>query len=213
MLGLLGEDATSTSLEVGDVMGRMDTQIRFVLERKTLSDFNASLKDGRIKSQRDRMRAMDCSRILLIERMGEDGHTHDPPALITLMAKDAARHQEVATLSVCCAVSTVGVIRALVKHCQHTAHTSTPGFVDTTPYMLKPTRVLRGTPPETRGLMALLLGVEGIGRKVARVVCDKYTSIRVFVRAASVDEIAALPIADKRCVGPVIAERLWRALG
>lgn len=61
------------NLEIGDIIFNYDNNPLIIIERKTLSDLCASIKDGRYKEQKMRMinNYQNCKKIYLIENIGE----------------------------------------------------------------------------------------------------------------------------------------------
>ena len=63
---------TKKNLEIGDIIILSDEKPIIIIERKTLSDLSASIKDGRYKEQKIRLihNYKDCKKIYLIENSG-----------------------------------------------------------------------------------------------------------------------------------------------
>ena len=64
----LGEQYETANLDAGDIHLIMDGVIRVVIERKTVSDLSASIKDGRYREQKCRLKCMqdDGARIVYL---------------------------------------------------------------------------------------------------------------------------------------------------
>ena len=199
----------SAPLEVGDILGP-----HFVIERKTRGDFLASLKDGRLKTQRDRMRELpDMCRVVLVERESEE-HEHDDACMISLFAKDCANNRGMSSLSVCCIQSTCRFILKLAQLLDRLPGSNAPVPGDALMY-LTPRAHCRtllkrmgdgdgdGDGDGGRGLLGFLLALEGVGRAKALAVAQSYGSIQNLVersRSTGYDQaavsVAAVCVAD-----------------
>jgi hypothetical protein len=185
----------SAPLEVGDILGP-----RFVIERKTRGDFLASLKDGRLKTQRDRMRELsDMCRVVLVERESVSGlHEHDDACMISLFAKDCANNRGMSSLSVCCMQSTCRFILKLAQLLvcadgDGPASVPVDALMYLTPRAHCRTLLKRmGAQGDGhgdgdgdgggRGLLGFLLALEGVGRAKALAVTQNYGSIQNLVK-------------------------------
>ena len=63
------KDATCRNLEIGDYLFQMNSKPFLIIERKTISDMAASIRDGRNREQKKRLTNYntDCNVIYLIE--------------------------------------------------------------------------------------------------------------------------------------------------
>ena len=205
----------SASLEVGDILGP-----HFVIERKTRGDFLASLKDGRLKTQRDRMRELSDTtiqcRVVLVERefdvKCETANEHDDACMISLFAKDCANNRGMSSLSVCCIQSTCRFILKLAQLLDRFPGSNAPVPGDALMYLtprahcrtlLKRMGDGDGDGDGGRGLLGFLLALEGVGRAKALAVAQNYGSIQNLVersRSTGYDQaavsVAAVCVAD-----------------
>jgi hypothetical protein len=188
----------SSPLEVGDVLGP-----NFVIERKTRSDFLSSLKDGRLKTQRDRMRELPervihC-RVVLIERESVC-KLHDDPCMISLFAKDCVNNRGMTSLSVCCVQNTCHFIVKLAQLLLSLgANPNPPTSVGADALMYLTPRahcrtLLKRTVGDDdvdigshRGLLGFLLSLERVGRAKALAVTHEYGSIKNLVGSLTDD--------------------------
>jgi ERCC4-type nuclease len=213
----------SASLEVGDVLGT-----NFVIERKTRGDFVSSLQNGRLKTQRDRMRELpEHCRVVLVERESGACDTHDDPCMIGLFASDCAKNRETSSLSVCCVESTC---RFIVRLAKLLSNESRPDCVagDALMYLTPRAhcRTLLKRMGEQgdarRGLLGFLLSLEGVGRARALAVTREYGSLRALIqRIDAADTNVNIQTADevgtkKRrriTCGPATTRTILAALG
>ena len=49
------ENIQFENLDIGDIVFKLEEQIIFIIERKTINDLYCSIKDGRYKEQKNRM--------------------------------------------------------------------------------------------------------------------------------------------------------------
>jgi ERCC4-type nuclease len=213
----------SAALEVGDVLGT-----NFVIERKTRADFVSSLQNGRLKTQRDRMRELpEHCRVVLVERESTACSTHDDPCMIGLFASDCAKNQGTSSLSVCCVESTCRFIVRLAKLLSDDAKRDSVAG-DALMYLTPRAHcrtLLKRMGEEGgghRGLLGFLLSLEGVGRARALAVTREYGSLRQLIqRIGATDVNMNIQTADEAgtkkrrriTCGPATTRTILTALG
>ena len=82
-------DIISINLHVGDILIKENNDIILVIERKTISDFCSSIKDGRYQEQKERLQELTCEKMYIIEgNINCDMKTTLQSSIINMMIRD-----------------------------------------------------------------------------------------------------------------------------
>jgi hypothetical protein len=206
-------------LDVGDVMVIHNNCCKLLIERKTPSDLNSSLVDGRWIDQRKRMcQTVEVShpitrRMILIEGSRTDLSTGADGAIASWLMRGSG-----SVIYTNDTIDTMHTIIRLIKKI-HEADSDSAGVWDSAPIPLRGGVHKRKADNMTEGshlLVSQLMQIPSVSRRVAEAIVGENRCMYEFLShptACQTYTIAGLfPLGSKRRIGDAVANRVVNAL-
>lgn len=212
LAALLAPHVTKRRLLLADILiTGSDGEVVFAIERKTVADLSASLRDGRFAEQRARLVETYGRERVVYVLEGREGVWSMPKergALMALHFRD--RLQVLRTLDV---AETADAVRKLVELCEEGRADArdAPPQVD-----VHPARRLCTSTPRA-ALAAMLCVLPGMSVAKARAVAEGAGGMRALCESVHIDRVGAVlklreTVCAGRRLGPVCAARIADAL-
>lgn len=206
---LFGVPSKIERLAAGDIL----IARRYLAERKTASDFVASIRDGRLESQVEQLLAQRFEPLFIIEgNFGEESTARMDASAIRSALLRLSLDWRVPVLRSRSISDTALWVQAILKHVD--SLTAPPDWRGITPGGKKVPRALQPPRPQRKPMTPnqqqdkqerdLIAAMPGVGPVRAKALMDKFGSVAKLVEASIFD------LADTTGIGPRIAESLWR---
>lgn len=200
-----GLGATISALGAGDfiIKDKDDPDISLlVIERKTLSDLNSSLLDGRFKEQRERLLECGCKIIYIIEEMHKL-HEYDHPRMLLGPLENLVLYYDIFVLYSQNIHQTIDIVTNLVQKVTE-----------------KDQPKKRGKLPQSRKCKQAdstfekqLLLIPGVSVPIAKAVISHFANAKELILAQeeNQDILVNLVISDKRKITKKLSDKIYDA--
>lgn len=183
-------------LNVGDYLYQdKDGNVKLVIERKTIADFQASLKDGRFREQRSRLLELNCKIVYIIEG----------PLVMDNCVSGAL--ENMALYHNICIIPTLNL--------QQTIHVLTSLYKKVgEKYITNQISLFKGRKKADHSvthLEAMLETIPGISPAISKAIVNKYSTPYILIKEFEKNPnlLYGFEINTKRKLGPKIAEKIY----
>lgn len=207
----LGEKCTSENLVHGDVCVKVGDTM-YIVERKTLQDLSASIKDGRFREQKSRLLEVYPSDkiIYIIERSAINKHTLPESTLLSAVLNLSLVHKFIVVHSNS-VKQTCDILLMLEKKIQEESDACNTDYgkdnIGFTP-------IKKSSIVERNFLACQLATIPGVSAKVAMVIQEKFGTMKALIECLdnTPEILQDLLIGGTRKVGKSLGEKIIMAL-
>lgn len=182
------------SLIVGDYIFQDESEIKLIIERKTISDLESSLKDGRFKEQRTRLLETEIKIIYIIEgSICDDRH-------ILGAVENLALYHNICIIPSSNIKQTINILNSLIKKVGKEYNVNSSKI-------FKPRRKCE---VNKSSLELTLETITGVSSTISKVISNEYHSVYNLCTLLNENKnlLYDLQINDKRKIGPKLAEKI-----
>lgn len=196
--GLKNVASRCEQLNVGDYLYQdADGNIRLIVERKTISDLQSSLKDGRFREQRSRLLELNCKVMYIIEgKLLQDN-------CISGALENLALYHNICVVPTANLKQTIQVLCSLYKKVGEK-------------YIPCQSSLFKGrkrNEHQISNLQAMLETISGISPVISKAIVAKYPTPQILVKEFETNSnlLYGFEITPKRKLGPKIAQKIYES--